>query len=190
MRQLDSRIASQRHIKFIAWKDPLEEINFWGGLNKAKAFGFDVVPFFAYAENDKNHINEMIEKLKERANKLGYPIDGLVMSYVDVQYGKSLGTTSRVPKHSYAFKFYDEEVETTLLDVDWTIGKTGQLTPTAIFQPVEIDGTTVERASLSNLTILEKTLGHPFVGQKIFVSKRNMIIPKIEKAKNERGEFI
>ena len=81
-------------------------------------------------------------------------------------------------------------IETTLIDIEWSCGKTGILTPIGVFEPVEIYGTIVNKASLSNITILKKTLGHPFVGQKIYVSKRNMIIPKIESAKNERGELI
>ena len=90
-----------------------------------------------------------------------------------------------------AYKFYDEEYETTLEDIEWTMGRTGQLTPVAIFEPIDIDGTTVEKASLFNISIMEKTLGrHPFKGQIVSVTKRNQIIPKIEKAKNEQGEWI
>ena len=99
--------------------------------------------------------------------------------------------TGHHPKHSIAFKFYDEEVETVLKNIEWSMGKIGSLTPVAIFDPVEIDGTMVERASLSNISILEKTLGKkPYVGQIIVVSKRNMIIPKIERAKDENGVWI
>lgn len=177
VRQLDSKIASQRHIKFIAWKDPLEEINFWGGFNQAKDFGFDVVPYFTYASTDKENINEMIDKLKETASKFGYPIDGLVMTYADVQYGKSLGITGHHPKHSIAFKFYDDVYETTLTSIDWTIGKTGQLTPTAVFQTVEIDGTDVSRASVHNISILTQLDLH--IGDRIEVYKANQIIPQL-----------
>lgn len=177
VRQLDSKIASQRHIKFIAWKDPLEEINFWGGFNQAKDFGFDVVPYFTYASTDKENINEMIDKLKETASKFGYPIDGLVMTYTDVQYGKSLGITGHHPKHSIAFKFYDDVYETTLTSIDWTIGKTGQLTPTAVFQTVEIDGTDVSRASVHNISILTQLDLH--IGDRIEVYKANQIIPQL-----------
>lgn len=133
----------------------------------------------------------MIESLKIKAHDYGYPIDGLVMTYNDIQYGESLGLTGHHPRHSVAYKFYDEEFETILNNIEWTMGKSGCLTPTAVFEPVEIDGTIVERASLHNISVLKNTLGNkPFVGQMVKVSKRNMIIPKIENAKNENGEWI
>ncbi len=244
VRQLDSKIASQRHIKFIAWKVPTEvpegicSNSFLHRLMCARDFGFEIISFLAYSSSDKEHLPEMIESLKTKAHNYGYPIDGLVMTYNDIQYGESLGMTAysssdkehlpemieslktkahnygypidglvmtyndiqygeslgmtgHHPKHSIAFKFYDEEVETVLKNIEWSMGKIGSLTPVAIFDPVEIDGTMVERASLSNISILEKTLGKkPYVGQIIVVSKRNMIIPKIERAKDENGVWI
>ena len=138
-----------------------------------------------------DNIEKKIEELKTIAKEKSLPIDGLVITYNNVEYGKSLGVTGHHPKHSLAYKFYDEEVTTTLKDIEWTMGKTGQLTPVAIFKPVEIEGTQVEKASLSNLSILKKTLGeHPFIGQEISVTKRNCIIPKIERAKDESGGWI
>lgn len=162
-------------------------------LNFVKQLGFDIIPLLTYTNNssDKENLPKMIESLKSEADKLSYPIDGLVMTYDDIVYGKSLGMTGHHPKHSIAFKFYDEEVVTTLRDIEWSMGKVGQLTPVAVFEPVEIEGTIIERASLSNISILEKTLGKkPYVGQIIVVSKRNMIIPKIERAKDENGVWI
>lgn len=197
VRQLDSNIAAQRHIKFVAWKVPTEIIgihynnSFLHRLKEVNNLGFDVVPLLTYANGtyDEEHINEMIESLKNHANSLGYPIDGLVMTYNDIDYGESLGSTGHHPRHSIAFKFYDEEVETTLKDIEWTMGKTGILTPTAIFKSVEIDGTTVERASLHNISIMNEILGEtPHVGQKITVYKANQIIPQVLNAdKNYYG---
>ena len=188
VRQLDSSIAAQRHIKFIAWKVPSEIDNasfnnsFFHRLKYVQSLGFDIVPLLTYANGtyDEDHIEEMIESLKNYANNHGYPIDGLVMTYNDVEYGESLGATSHHPKHSIAFKFYDEEVETILEDIEWTMGKTGILTPTAVFKPVEIDGTIVGKASLHNISILNEILGKtPYIGQKITVYKANQIIPQV-----------
>ena len=185
VRQLNSNIAAQRHIKFIAWKVPTkmfvthgEETIMSGKLSRIRELGFDIVPYVVLSSTE--YIDYIINNLKNIAEKESYPIDGLVMTYDNISYGESLGCTGHHPKHSLAFKFYDEEVETTLKSIDWTIGKTGVLTPTAIFEPVEIDGTTVERASLHNISILNETLGGtPHVGQKITVYKANQIIPQV-----------
>ena len=159
VRQLDSNIAAQRHIKFITWKVPNIEDKIKSDnsilfrLNYIKDLGFDIVPFYSYTNcsSDKENINNMIISLQDRAKYLGYPIDGLVVTYDDISYGESLGTTGHHPKHSLAYKFYDDIYPTRLLDVEFTMGKTGVLTPTAVFEPVEIDGTMVERASLHNI---------------------------------------
>ena len=196
---MDSNIAAQRHIKFIAWKLPITENtddgaypNFYSMNHRfrvAEKLGFEIVPNI-YIKNWENHYDEYIESLKYIAKKDGYPIDGLVMTYNDIAYGESLGTTGHHPKHSLAYKFYDDIYPTRLLDVEFTMGKTGVLTPTAIFEPVEIDGTMVERASLHNLSVMRNILGNPFVNQEIEVCKYNMIIPGIVRAKNEKGEWI
>ena len=198
VRQMDSSIAAKRHIKFIAWKVPVMEDNkfsnsFLYRLNYAKCLGFETVPFFTYTNksSDKENLQLIIESLKNSANVNSYPIDGLVLVLNDIQYGESLGMTGHHPKHSIAYKFYDEEAITALTNIEWSMGKTGTLTPVAVFDPVDIDGTIVERASLSNISVLEKTLGKkPYIGQEIMISKRNMIIPKIERAKDENGVWI
>lgn len=183
VRQLDSNVAKQRHLKFIAWKVP-NGTNYLESLIDAKNMGFEIVPLLTYSPDSRDDVENLekgfISRLQYHAAKLSYPIDGLVMTYNDMEYGKSLGVTDRYPNHSIAFKFYDEKYETKLIDVEWSMGKTDVLTPVAIFEPIEIDGTTVERASLSNLSVMKKTLGRPYVGQIITVSKRNAIIPKIE----------
>ena len=181
VRQLDNRIAAQRHIKFVAWKVPTEVCSnsFLNRLKYAKELGFEIVPLFTYSgkSSDKENLPEMIESLKIKAHDYGYPIDGLVMTYNDIQYGESLGLTGHHPRHSVAYKFYDEEFETTLKNIEWTMGKSGCLTPTAVFEPVEIDGTIVERASLHNMSIFKDLeLSH---GDTIIVSKANQIIPQV-----------
>ncbi len=189
VRQLDSNIAAQRHIKFITWKVPNIEDKIKSDnsilfrLNYIKDLGFDIVPFYSYTNcsSDKENINNMIISLQDRAKYLGYPIDGLVVTYDDISYGESLGTTGHHPKHSLAYKFYDDIYPTRLLDVEFTMGKTGVLTPTAVFEPVEIDGTIVERASLHNISIM-KSLGIVSKYQEVGVYKANMIIPQIEYA--------
>lgn len=183
VRQLDSNIAAQRHIKFIAWKVPKTEASkhdkyFAKKLEQVKELGFDIVPYLIYFEDT---IENRIEILKNTARELGYPIDGLVITYNDIVYGESLGSTGHHPKHSLAFKFYDDIYPTKLLDVEFTIGKTGVLTPTAVFEPVEIDGTMVERASLHNLSVMRE-LGVEFIGQEINVYKANQIIPQVYSA--------
>lgn len=181
VRQLDNRIAAQRHIKFVAWKVPTEVCSnsFLNRLKYAKELGFEIVPLFTYSgkSSDKENLLEMIESLKIKAHDHGYPIDGLVMTYNDIQYGESLGLTGHHPKHSVAYKFYDEEFETTLNNIEWTMGKSGCLTPTAVFEPVEIDGTIVERASLHNMSIF-KDLELSY-GDAITVFKANQIIPQV-----------
>ena len=176
VRQLDSKITKDRHVKFIAWKIPYGFTRFTDGFKFAEELGFDVVPYSKYNSKTDN-INVIVEYLKDLADVKGYPIDGLVITYDDVEYGKSLGMTGHHPKHSLAFKFYQEEEVTKLKDVEWGMGKTGQLTPVAIFDDVEIDGTTVNRASLHNVSILkELQLG---IGDEITVYKANQIIPQL-----------
>lgn len=181
VRQLDSSITKNRHVKFVTWKVPFGVKTYSEGFELARRYGFEVVPWVPYNSATDN-IHDLIEILKMLADSQNYPIDGIVISYNDVAYGKSLGITNRFPHHSLAFKFYDEEEETTLKDIEWSMGKTGVLTPVAIFDEVKIDGTSVSRASLSNLFVMQDTLGRPFVGETIWVTKRNQIIPKIERA--------
>ncbi len=186
VRQSDSKIAAQRHLKFVAWKVPKIEDNFdsdnsfifrFDFINK---LGFDIVPFVPYINSSDNELvplDELIKIMEQRAKENDYPIDGLVMTYNDISYGESLGITGHHPRHSIAFKFYDEESETVLKNIEWTMGKTGSLCPTAVFEPVEIEGTTVERASLHNVSIMKSfELSY---NDTITVYKANMIIPQL-----------
>ena len=179
VRQLDSKIAKQRHVKFVVWKVPagMEQINsFNERLEKAKELGFDIVPYI-YAVYTHNSMEDTIECLRMAAEEYSYPIDGMVVTYDDIFYGLSLGVTDKFPRHSLAYKFYNEKYETTLQDIEWTMGKSGVLTPTAVFDPVEIDGTSVSRASLHNVSIFKEFYLHK--GDLIAVYKANQIIPQI-----------
>lgn len=192
VRQLDSKIAAERNIKFIAWKmvKGCDSNSFNKRLNILGDLGFEVTPRYIL---DKNVLGDMIDCLKGAAEHNGYPIDGMVLGYDDVSYGESLGMTGHHLRSQMAFKFYDEEVETTLKGIDWTMGKTGVLTPTAIFEPVEIDGTTVERASVHNISILKEL--ELMAGDTITVYKANQIIPQIAEnlsanARHKNGLYV
>lgn len=178
VRQLDNNITKNRHVRFIAWKIPFGVTTYSKGFEIAAQYGFEVVPYVKY--NSKyDDIEKAIKELKTIAKEKSLPIDGLVITYNNVEYGKSLGMTGHHPKHSLAYKFYDDIYPTKLLDVEFTMGKTGVLTPTAVFKPVEIDGSTVERASLHNLSIM-KELGITHKGQIVNTFKANQVIPQID----------
>ena len=187
VRQLDSNITKDRHIRFIAWKIPFGVTTYSQGFEIAAQYGFEVVPYVKY--NSKyDDIEKAIEVLKSVAKEKTLPIDGLVITYDNIEYGKSLGMTGHHPKHSLAYKFYDDIYPTELLDVEFTMGKTGVLTPTAVFKPVEIDGTLVERASLHNISIM-KELGITHKGQTINVYKANQVIPQIDSVEDDDIEI-
>lgn len=189
IRQLDSSVAALRNMKFIAWKliKGYDTNSFFDSLAWMENIGFTCVPV-AIVSCDIQNIKYYIEYVKQWAKDDGYPIDGCVFSYDDIAYGESLGATGHHLRSQLAFKFYDEVYETKLLSIDWTIGKTGVLTPTAVFEPVEIDGTTVERASLHNISII-KSLGLTN-SCTIKVYKANMIVPQIDSCEQDgNGEI-
>lgn len=176
IRLLDSAECSKRGIEFVAWDiiEGLNNHNLSTNLSQLELMGFTVVPFI------KNSVD--VEQIKSIAEFYSYPIDGAVFKFDNISYGKSLGQTAHHFKNAIAYKFYDETYETELIDIEWSMGRTGILTPIAIFNPVEIEGSIIERCSLFNLSVLEEKLGKPYVGQKLWISKRNMVIPYIEKA--------
>ena len=191
IRLLDASECAKRNLTFVAW-DIISPFYKDSGIEMTQAeklmtlyfdFGFTTVPFISASSNDCD-LNTIVEFLKITAQRNGYPIDGEVFKFDDCAYGRSLGETAHHFKNAIAYKFYDETYETNLLDIEWQIGRTGQITPVAIFEPVEIDGTTVERASLHNLSILYEIFGDngPFIGQAITVFKSNMINPQIAEA--------
>jgi len=181
VRQLDSKVSKDRNIEFVAWKcvKGLEENSFSEQLHQLLYFGFDVVPNrFILKHSSSEYLEKIIEELKLSAEICDYPIDGLVIGYDDIAYGESLGATGHHLRSQLAFKFYDEEVVTKLRDIEWSMGKTGNLTPVAIFDSVDIDGTEVSRASLHNISILrDLKLG---IGDEITVYKANQIIPQVK----------
>ena len=180
IRLLDSAECAKRNLSFVAWEvvKGLEDNSFSKKLNSLSSLGFTVVDNVI----TKNY-EEDIKLLKYFAEQKGYPIDGIVFKFDNVEYGKSLGETGHHFKNAIAYKFYDEEYETTLLDIEWTMGRTGVLTPVAILNPIDIEGTEVSRASLHNISIMEELLKYaPFKGQKVYVYKANMIIPQISRS--------
>lgn len=196
---LDSKEASKRNLRFIAWKviKGLDEIsnpdsNFFK-LKEVERLGFDVVPMWTYSNksSDKDNLPDMLSNLRVQAEKLGYPIDGAVMLTDSITVGNEMGRTEKFFRHSIAYKFEDEDYATELLDIEWTMGKTGVLTPTVIFKSVLIDGTSVSRASLHNVSIMEELDLQK--GCTVNVYKANCIIPQVRSAGfngNEIGEFI
>ncbi|MCH1964341.1 NAD-dependent DNA ligase LigA [Clostridium perfringens] len=173
VRQLDNKICAKRRVKFLSYNVFGKEfISKEGELRWLEEQGLDVVDYKVV-----NNLNKDIEELKDIAAKKQIPIDGLVFTYDDKLYGESLGNTAHHPNHSMAFKFYDEEEETVLREVQWQVGRTGVITPVAIFDPVELDGTEVAKATLHNVSTMKKLkLG---LGDKITVYKANQIIPQI-----------
>lgn len=190
IRLLDSQECHSRDLTFVAWeviKGFDEETELFWKLNQLAQLDFTVVPHFVnYFSIDKATISVEwdIDKLKKEAEMHAYPIDGLVFKFNDIAYGRSLGSTGHHFKNAIAYKFYDETYETRIIDIEWTMGRTGILTPVAIFEPIDMDGSTVERASLHNLGILRQIFGvvGAFRGQKVEVFKANMIIPQIARA--------
>lgn len=187
IRQLDSSIAAQRNMKFIAWKliKGIYNNSFFDNWIFMDSLGFDVIPLISLPSQliNQKTIENAIFLIKEDAKNEGCPIDGCVFGYDDIAYGESLGATGHHLRSQIAFKFYDELYPTRLQYVDWTIGKSSQLTPTAVFDTVEIDGADVSRASLHNISII-KNLGLTN-GCTINVFKANQIIPQIDSCEND-----
>jgi DNA ligase (NAD+) len=188
IRQLDSSVAAQRNLKFIAWKMVKADYmpsSFTDRLVVLEKMGFDIVPFawHGHSSATKHNLEFWIDCVKRMCEKEKYPIDGCVIGFDNVKYGESLGATEHHLRSQLAFKFYDELHETRLQYIDWTIGKTGILTPTAVFDTVEIDGTEVSRASLHNISII-KSLGLTN-NCTVRVFKANQIIPQIDSCEND-----
>lgn len=184
IRLLDSKECESRHLSFVAW-DVIEGLpnnnSFVDRLLVINTLGFYIVPTYV---SQGQTLEELVSFIQLVAHNIGYPIDGVVFKFNDVAYGKSLGQTSHHFKNAIAYKFYDEIYKTQLLDIEWTMGRTGVLTPVAVFAPVEIDGSIIERANLHNVSVMETILGKPFKGQNVYIYKANQIIPQIKYADN------
>ncbi len=179
VRQLNSEITAQRHVHFYAFSlVKADGVDFKNSRKEQfewlKTQGFEVVE---YHEVTKETLPETVKMYSEAIAKNDTPSDGLVLLYDDIAYGQSLGRTAKFPRDSIAFKWADEIQETKLLYIEWSASRTGLINPVAVFEPVELEGTTVSRASVHNISIMEALeLG---AGDRITVYKANMIIPQI-----------
>ena len=188
---LDTSLVKKRHLRFVAWDvivgtttrrmiDRLEEVD---------KLGFETVPYcFSMCQHaiqaDEEEINMTNDILFKEARDYGYPIDGIVWKINDIRYGETLGQTSHHFCNAVAFKAKQDVYETTLKEIEWSCGKSGVITPIAVFEPVELDGSTVERASVHNVSILTKLDLRP--GDTITVYKANAIIPQIAENLSEK----
>lgn len=190
---LDTSLCRTRKLSFIAWDLIEPRLDLYNaGLNflEDQCF-FDIVPWqYCLASSDNYTYENINNKIMKIAKEHGVPCDGVVWKFNDIAYGESLGRTAHHFLNGIAWKPAITEVETTLIDIEWSMGRTGVLTPVAIFEPVELLGSTIERASLHNLSISNEVLGiHPYQGQKIKVFKANEIIPQLSWADKENVDY-
>lgn len=189
VRQLNNEITARRNVFFFAFSlvsaqgkalsNSVEENMRW-----LESLGFAIVP---YQMVDGSTILDAVQDFAARITENDFPSDGLVLIYDDIAYGNSLGATAKFPRNSIAFKWADEEAETVLEEIEWSPSRTGLINPIAIFAPVELEGTTVSRASLHNLSIMDGLeLG---VGDHIKVFKANMIIPQVSENLTRSGGY-
>ena len=183
IRQLNNEITAKRNVRFYAFSfvsasDENGDVDFSNSKEAQFLFlkeqGVDIVD---YSKVNKDTVIPAIEEFAQKVHDFDIPSDGLVLTFEDIAYGKSLGRTAKSPRDSIAFKWQDEIRETTLLEIEWSPSRTGLINPVAIFEPVELEGTTVSRASVHNVSVLRGLkLG---IGDTITVYKANMIIPQI-----------
>lgn len=184
---LDTSVVKNRKLRWYAWEvveGSKHPESFASSLMEANDLGFETVPFVNLKWAELN-IQEAIDFFLDEAEKENLPQDGVVFKYEDVKYGKSLGSTSHHFNNGIAFKVFNESVESELINIEYTMGRTGILTPTAVFKPIEIEDTIVERASLHNISIMKEIMGKPWVGQHVGVIKSNLIIPQIRWAEQD-----
>ena len=193
VRQLSSKVTAERSVRFYAFSmvEPEDRElvdSFHDSFRKRFEFlagmGFDVVE---YSEVTAGTLPDAVKSFSDRIPQNDFPTDGLVLSFDDTAYGRSLGTTAKYPRDSIAFKWRDEEAETVLRDIEWSPSRTGLINPVAIFDTVELEGTDVSRASLHNISyVRDMKLG---IGDRIKVYKANMIIPQISQNLTMSGEL-
>lgn len=189
VRQLNNQITAERNVNFYAFQViGAEEVDFTNSkkvrYDWLSSQGFDVVEGKLV---DAESILPAVEWFSEAVGKSDLPSDGLVLTYDDIAYSAGLGRTAKFPKDSIAFKWQDEVRETTLLEIEWSASRTGLINPVAIFEPVELEGTSVSRASVHNVSIVEElALG---IGDTITVYKANMIIPQIAENLTRSGKL-
>lgn len=189
VRQLDPKITAERKVNFFAFSlESSEDIDFHNSNEERfkwlKDQGFEVVPYKVVTAET---MEETVQWYAKEIQKFDVPSDGLVLLMDDIAYGQSLGRTAKFPRNSIAFKWKDEIAETSLTEVEWSPSRTGLINPVAIFEPVELEGTTVSRASVHNVSIIESLkLG---IGDRITVYKANMIIPQIAENLTSSGNL-
>lgn len=188
MRQLNPEITAERRVSFYAFTLTLSEGFETGSRRKKmewlKSQGFDVVH---YEMVNANNLSDVIDDYEKAIASFDIPSDGLVLTLEDAEYAGTLGETAKYPKDSIAFKWRDQQAETRLMEIEWSPSRTGLLNPVAIFDPVELEGTTVSRASVHNINIMEElALG---TGDSIRVFKANMIIPQISENLTRSGNI-
>ena len=184
---LDTSVVKNRKLRWYAWEvveGSKYPESFASSLMEANDLGFETVPFANLTWAELN-TQEAIDFFLDEAKKENLPQDGVVFKFEDVKYGKSLGSTSHHFNNGIAFKVFNESVESELVNIEYTMGKTGTLTPTAVFKPIEIEDTIVERASLHNISVMKEIMGRPWVGQHVGVIKSNLIIPQIRWAEQD-----
>lgn len=193
VRQLNNEITAKRNVNFYAFNlvkaEGRESVSVEADFNWLLEQGFDVVE---YKKVTPNNIVDTIcwfaDRITDEENPMDLPSDGLVLTFDDIAYGRSLGRTAKFPRNAIAFKWADELATTHLLEVEWSPSRTGLINPVAIFEPVELEGTTVSRASLHNISILEGLeLG---IGDEISVYKANMIIPQVAENFTKSGNMV
>ena len=188
VRQLNSEITAKRNVNFIAFAlISAENVDFKNSIEQQYLWleqqGFEVVE---RKEVTSSNMEETVKYFAEKIKEYDYPSDGLVLMYDDIEYGLSLGRTAKFPRNGIAFKWEDEQAETTLEYIEWSPSRTGLINPVAVFKPVELEGTTVTRASVHNISIMEELkLGD---GDTIKVYKANMIIPQISENVTKSGK--
>ena len=178
---LDTSIVKDRRLSWYVWEviEGDNDNSFYVRLLNAQMLGFDVVPCCNVTVDDFKQLQIHIDKFINIAGKENLPQDGVVFKFDDVAYGKSLGNTSHHFRNGIAYKVFNDSVETALRDSEWSSGKTGILTPVAIFDTVNIEESEVSRASLHNISVMKEIMDSPWVGQKIGVYKANLIIPAV-----------
>lgn len=189
VRQLDPNVTRERKVFFCAFSlVEADGIDFRNSHEEEfswlSSMGFDVVEFVSVTESN---LEEAVETFEKKVAGNDFPSDGLVLLLDDIAYGNALGTTAKFPRNAIAFKWSDEMRETTLHEIEWSPSRTGLINPVAIFAPVELEGTTVSRASVHNISVLKQlSLG---IGDHIAVYKANMIIPQIAENLTKSGNF-
>ena len=190
VRQLNNEITAKRHVRFYAFSLVSAQDTDFENSNENKMLwlqkqGFEIVEYRVVTQKN---LDETIDYFSEKIAANDFPSDGLVALYDNISYGESLGTTSKFPRNAFAFKWADEMRETRLLEMEWSPSRTGLINPVAIFEPVELEGTTVSRASVHNISIVKALeLG---IGDTITVYKANMIIPQIAENLTRSGTLV